>query len=101
MRSIGDALFGRVNGFRKSEVVRRTVPCYKNVLEPEGEQLAVCLLIDSGRLYRYPFENSKGIRSLSIKADYLKGDMEHLRLREFQPGLCRYVDAGRARQPAS
>ena len=101
MRSIGDALFGRVNGFPKSEVVRRTVPCYKNVLEPEGERLAVCLLIDSGRLYRYPFEDSKGIQSLSIKAGYLKGEMEHLRLREFQPGLCRYVDAGRARQSAS
>jgi len=101
MRSPGDLLFGRVNGYRKAEIARRTVPCYKNVIEPEGERLAVCVLIDSGKLYRYPFEDSKGIRSLSIKADYLKGDMEHLRLREFQPGLCRYVDAGRARQAAS
>jgi hypothetical protein len=28
---------------------------------------------------------------LSTKGRYLKGEMEHLRLREFQPGLCRYV----------
>jgi len=101
MRSPADLLFGRVNGFLKSEIARRTVPCYKSVVEPEGERLAVCLLIDSGKLYRYPFEDTKGTRSLSIKAEYLKGEMEHLRLREFQPGLCRYTDAGRAPQPAS
>lgn len=94
MRSPKDLLLGRVNGFSKSEIARRTVPCYKTVIEPEGERLAVCLLIDSGKLYRYPYEDVKGIRSLSIKADYLKGGMEHLRLREFQPGLCRYAEAG-------
>ena len=33
----------------------------------------------------------KGIRSLDTKARFLRGEMEHLRLREFQPGLCRYV----------
>ena len=58
----------------------------------DGEKLSVCLLVDSGRLYRFPFEETKGIRSLAIKARYLRGEMEHLRLREFQPGLCRYVE---------
>jgi hypothetical protein len=42
-------------------------------------------------LYRFPFESSKGTKSLAIKSRFLKGEMEHLRLREFQPGLCRYV----------
>ena len=56
------------------------------------EQLAVCLLVDSGKLYRFPFETTKGIHSLEVKARYLRGEMEHLRLREFQPGLCRYVE---------
>ena len=62
------------------------------MIEKEGEKLSVCLLVDSGRLYRFPFEETKGIRSLAIKARYLRGEMEHLRLREFQPGLCRYVE---------
>lgn len=87
-----DALFGRVGGFAKQEIARRTVPCYKHVLEKEGERLSVCLLIDSGKLYRYPYEKTRGIKSLAIKARYLRGEMEHLRLREFQPGLCRYVE---------
>jgi hypothetical protein len=84
-------LSSRVNGVRKSEIARRTVPCYKHVIEPDGERLALCLLVDSGYLFRYPFETVGGLRSLSIKARYLKGEMEDLRLREFQPGLCRYV----------
>jgi hypothetical protein len=67
------------------------VPCYKKVLEDEGEVLEVCLLVDSGKLYRFPFEKQKGVRSLDTKAKFLRGEMEHLRLREFQPGLCRYV----------
>jgi len=91
MRSPIDVLKGRVNGLYKSEIVRRTVPCYKHVLEPEGEHLGLCLLVDSKYLYRYPFEVTRGIRSLAIKARYLKGELEDLRLREFQPGLCRYV----------
>ncbi len=74
------------------EIARRTVPCYKHVLEKDGEKLSVCLLVDSGKLYRFPFESGRGIRSLAIKARYLRGEMEHLRLREFQPGLCRYVE---------
>ena len=74
------------------EIARRTVPCYKKVIEKDGEELEVCLLVDSGKLYRFPFENLKGIRSLDRKARYLRGEMEHLRLREFQPGLCRYVE---------
>jgi hypothetical protein len=84
-------LSSRVNGVRKSEIARRTVPCYKYVIEPDGERLALCLLIDSGYLFRYPFEKVTGLRSLALKARYLKGEMDDLRLREFQPGLCRYV----------
>ena len=97
MRSPMDVLVGRVNGLRKSEIVRRTVPCDKHVVEPDGERLALCLLVDSGYLYRYPYETTRGIRSLAVKARYLKGEMEDLRLREFQPGLCRYANA---RNPA-
>ena len=75
------------------EVARRTVPCYKYVIEKDGQKtLALCLLVDSGKLYRFPFEDLKGIKSLEAKARYLRGEMEHLRLREFQPGLCRYVE---------
>ncbi len=92
MRSPIDVLAGRVGGFKQIEIARRTVPCYKHVLEKDGEKLSVCLLVDSGKLYRFPFESSRGIRSLAIKARYLRGEMEHLRLREFQPGLCRYVE---------
>jgi hypothetical protein len=93
MRSPIDVLMGRVNGLAKSEIARRTVPCYKNVIEAEGEveRLALCLLVDSRYLYRYPFEATRGTRSLAIKARYLKGEMEELLLREFQPGVCRYV----------
>ena len=91
MRSPVDVLRGRVGGFTKMEIAKRTVPCFKKVLEKDGEVLEVCLLVDSGRLYRFPFENLKGIRSLEKKARYLRGEMEDLRLREFQPGLCRYV----------
>ena len=90
MRSPIDVLAGKVGGFPKMEIARRTVPCYKKVIEKEGELLEVCLLVDSGKLYRFPFESLKGISSLDKKARYLRGEMEHLRLREFQPGLCRY-----------
>jgi hypothetical protein len=86
-----DVLKGRVGGFTKMEIARRTVPCYKKVLEDSGESLEVCLLVDSGKLYRFPYESLKGIPSLTRKAQFLRGEMEHLRLREFQPGLCRYV----------
>ena len=92
MRSPIDVLTGRVGGFSTAEVARRTVPCFKHVIEEDGERLALCMLVDSGKLYRLPFENTKGIKSLEIKARYLRGEMEHLRLREFQPGLCRYVE---------
>jgi hypothetical protein len=85
------SLSSRVNGVPKREITRRTVPCFKNVIESDGERLALCLLVDSGYLYRYPYESVEGLRSLGIKARYLKGEMEDLRLREFQPGLCRYV----------
>ena len=74
------------------EIARRTVPCYKRVIEKDGERLALCMLVDSGKLYRLPFEDVKGIKSLEVKARFLRGEMEHLRLREFQPGLCRYVE---------
>jgi hypothetical protein len=85
------SLSSRVNGVHKREITRRTVPCLKTVIESDGERLALCLLIDAKYLYRYPFESANGLRSLAIKARYLKGEMEDLRLREFQPGLCRYV----------
>ena len=92
MRSPIDVLSGRVGGFTTAEVARRTVPCYKHVIEKDGERLALCVLIDSGKLYRFPFEGAKTMKSLEIKARFLRGEMEHLRLREFQPGLCRYVE---------
>lgn len=92
MRGPMDVLKGRVGGFTKMEIARRTVPCLKHVLEKDGERLSLCLLVDSGKLYRFPFENVKGIKSLGIKARFLRGEMENLRLREFQPGLCRYVE---------
>jgi hypothetical protein len=85
-------LMGRVGGFRKMEIARRTVPCYKHVIERDGVKLSQCLLVDSGKLYRFPFQEIEVIASLAIKARYLRGEMEHLRLREFQPGLCRYVE---------
>jgi hypothetical protein len=91
MRSPVDVVMGRVGGFPIREITRRTVPCYKQVVEDGREVLSVCLLIDVRYLYSYPFEH-KGIRSLESKAAYLRGDMEHLRLREFQPGVCRYVN---------
>src|SRR5882762_5141142 len=97
VRSPIDVLAGRVGGFQKMEIARRTVPCYKHVIEKDGEKLAVCLLVDSGKLYRFPYETLKGIGGLEVKARFLRGEMEHLRLREFQPGLCRYVErAGQA-----
>ena len=40
---------------------------------------------------RFPYEGLRGIKSLKVKAPFLRGEMEDLRLREFQPGLCRYV----------
>jgi hypothetical protein len=92
MRSPADVLMGRVGGLKTMEIARRTVPCYKHVIEKDGEQLSLCLLVDSGKLYRFPFETVKRIRSLELKARFLRGEMEHLRLREFQPGLCRYVE---------
>jgi hypothetical protein len=92
MRSPIDVLAGRVDGFKKIEIARRTVPCYKKVIEKDGEKLALCILVDSGKLYRFPFETVTGIKGLELKARYLRGAMEHLRLREFQPGLCRYVE---------
>jgi hypothetical protein len=92
MRSPIDVLMGRVGGFTTMEVARRTVPCFKHVIEKDGEKLALCMLVDSGKLYRFPYEDVKGVKSLELKARYLRGEMEHLRLREFQPGLCRYVE---------
>ncbi len=91
MRSPIDHLRGRANGVPIREITRRTVPCYKHVEEDGEERLAICLLIDSRHLYRYPFENAGLARSLAIKAQYLRGEMEHQRLREYQPGHCRYV----------
>ena len=80
-----------INGVPKRDIARRTVPCYKYVLEGDEEVLSVCLLVDSKYLYRFPFESQGGFKALATKARYLKGEMEDLRLREFQPGICRYV----------
>jgi hypothetical protein len=98
MRSPLDVLRGRIGRHTKIEIARRTVPCYKHVIEPEGERLALCLLVDSSYLYRFPFDDLRGIKSLAVKARFLDGEMEHLRLREFMPGVCRYVQTpdGRA-----
>ena len=92
MRSPIDVLAGRIGGFKTMEIARRTVPCLKHVIEKDGEQLSLCILVDSGKLYRFPFETVKGMTSLEIKARFLRSEMEHLRLREFQPGFCRYVE---------
>ena len=92
MRSPIDVLASRIGGFKTMEIARRTVPCFKHVIEKDGEQLSLCILVDSGKLYRFPFETVKGMTSLEIKARFLRGEMEHLRLREFQPGFCRYVE---------
>jgi hypothetical protein len=89
-RSPIDFVMGRIGGFQIREIARRTVPCYKNVIEDDGERLALCLLVDSGKLYRFPY-GLRGTPSLTAKARYLRGEMEDLRLREFQPGLCRYA----------
>jgi hypothetical protein len=90
MRSPVDVVLGRVGGYTTKEIARRTNPCYKRVIEADGEQLEVCLLVDARYLYRYPYQ-LRGMRSLAAKAKYLAGEMEHLRLREFEPGICRYV----------
>ena|SRR5438105_13932168 len=91
-RSPIDVVLGRVGGFTTREIAQRTVPCFKNVIEDNTDKLELCLLVDSGKLYRFPFEGQRGIKSLTSKARFLRGEMEHLRLREFQPGLCRYVN---------
>jgi hypothetical protein len=98
MRTPLDVLFGRVDGLPKSEIARRTVPCYKWVLEPDGQKLEVCLLVDSRHLYRYPYEDLRRMAGLRAKGRYVRGEMEHLRLREFQPGICRYVNGGGSEQ---
>jgi hypothetical protein len=105
MRSPIDVIRGRVGGFTKREIARRTVPCYKHVLEAEGRKLALCLLVDSRKLYRFPdaylrIERGQevevgGIRSLELRAKFLRAELESYRLRELQPGICRYVDPDR------
>src|SRR5260370_27557398 len=92
MRAPIDVLTGRIGGFTKAEIARRTVPCYKRVLEQDGERLSLCMLVDSGKLYRLSDDGIKGIKNLEIKARYLRGEMEHLRLREVRAGLCLYSD---------
>ena len=82
------------------------MPCYKYVLEPEGQRLGLCMLIDHYKLYRFPYEDDRalfgiakqatGMHGLELKARYLRGEFEHLRLREFQPGICRYVKGSAA-----
>lgn len=88
-----DLVRRNVNGVPKRDIARRTVPCYKFVVEnvDDEEVLSVCLLVDSKYLYLYPYEHESGFKALATKARYLKGEMEDLRLREFQPGICKYV----------
>ena len=96
-----DYIAQRVGGFKIREVANRCVPCYKYVVEDDGRRLGLCMLIDHFKLYRFPYEDSSalfgiarkgvGMRGLELKARFLRGEMEHLRLREFQPGICRYV----------
>jgi hypothetical protein len=100
MRTPLDMLYGRIGGFAKHEIVRRTVPCYKYVIESDGQELEVCLLVDSKFLYRWPYPNDKSVKTLAQKAACLRGEMEHLRLREFQPGICRYANKKPEEQPA-
>src|ERR671937_287578 len=78
MRSPVDIVMGRVGGFPIREITRRTVPCYKYVVEDGREALSVCLLIDGRYLYKYPFDQKK-VASLATKAAYLRGEMEHLK----------------------
>lgn len=99
MRSPLDVVLGRLGGFTIRDLTRRAVPCFKYVVEDGKEVLAVCLLIDGRYLYRYPFSDAKPkpqgttVRVAQERvAAYLRGEMEHLRLREFQPGVCRYVE---------
>ncbi|HVB77818.1 MAG TPA: hypothetical protein VNI34_08475 [Candidatus Nitrosotalea sp.] len=91
MRSPLDVLLGRYAGLDRRQITRRTVPCFKNVLEGDAEQLQLCVLVDGLWLYRWPHEDAPIGRDLTLKSKLLQGQMEHLRLREFQPGLCRYV----------
>ena len=99
MRSPLDVVLGRVGGFPIRELTRRAVPCFKHVVEDGREVLAVCLLVDGRYLYRYPYSDGRPgplgaiVRVADARvAAYLRGEMEHLRLREFQPGVCRYVN---------
>ena len=95
MRSPIDYIQQRVGGFKIREVARRCVPCYKYVIEPDGQRLGLCMLIDHYKLYRFPYEDPKalfgmsreavGMRGLELKAGFLRGEMEHLRLRELLP----------------
>ncbi len=101
MRTPREYIFQEVGGFKIAEVARRCVPCYKHVVEEGGQRLGLCMLIDHYKLYRFPHEDARGLagmsreamgmRGLELKARYLRGEMEDLRLREFQPGICRYV----------
>ncbi|HUZ88809.1 MAG TPA: hypothetical protein VMU49_03150 [Candidatus Acidoferrales bacterium] len=91
MRSPIAVLLGRYHGISRREIARRTVPCLKFVVRPEADTLSLCVLVDGSWLYRWPHEDVSIDKDLALKARLLKGDMEHLRLREFQPGLCRYV----------
>jgi hypothetical protein len=92
MRSPIDVLSGRVGGFTTTEVARRTVPCYKQVIKKHEKSLNLYILVDQCKHDSFLYECVKPRKGLEIKARFLRGEMEHLRLREFQPGLCRYVE---------
>ena len=106
-----DYVAHRVGGVKIRGFARRGVPCNKYVIEEYGPRLGRGMRIDHFKLYRFPYEDSSalfgiarkgvGMRGLELKARFLRGEMEHLRLRGFQPGICRYVKASAATAGAS
>jgi hypothetical protein len=72
-------------------VARRTVPCYKHVIEKVGEA-PVCLLVGSGGCTGFPFRDRESINSLGIKEARHCARRMFARLREFKAGpvsVCR------------
>src|ERR1700694_4158728 len=65
MRSPIDYMLQRVGGFKIREVARRCVPCYKYVIEPDGQRLGLCMLIDHYKLYRFPYGSQGAVRHVA------------------------------------
>ena len=89
-------LLKKVGGFRVREVSRRAFPCYKFLVKDDGRRdLALCLMVDRRFLYLFPFEDkvNNKFAALELKARYLRGQMEHLRLLEVEPGVCQLSES--------